>query len=48
MAFPGVKFATKECRAVTKHVFLNGKRAEENQGDMSLTSCEKKSFLLDG
>lgn len=45
MAVPDVKFTTKEGRAVTKHLFLKGKRAEENHGD--ITSGEKKSFLLD-
>jgi len=40
MAVPDVKFTTKECRAVTKQLFLKGKRSEENHGDLSLTSGE--------
>lgn len=47
MAVPDVKLTTKECRAVTKQLFLKGKRSEENHGDMSLTSGKEKSFLLD-
>jgi hypothetical protein len=47
MTVPDVKFTTKEFRAVTKQLFLKGKRSEENHGDMSFTSGEKKSFLLD-
>jgi hypothetical protein len=46
-AVPDVTFTTKECRAVTKHLFFKEKTPEEIHGDMSLTSGEKQSFLLD-
>jgi hypothetical protein len=47
MAIPDVKFTTKECTVVMKHLFLKEKTVEEIHVDMSLTSGEKQSFLLD-
>jgi hypothetical protein len=54
MATSDVKFTTKEFRAVTKHLFLKGKRAEENHSDTChirrkevLPTRQSKPRLLD-
>lgn len=41
MAAPDVEFMTKECRAVMKFLFLNGKSAKDIYDDMSVTLGKK-------